>query len=328
MLISCPNCATSYDLSAASLGAEGRQVRCVRCQGVWFASSGEAPAAAVAEEAPGTAVSAATASAQYRRGAPGVADDFLGHPPDDVVAVDREIEVDANLAARAADRSGVPHGDLPALEDDASAADVEYDSELAEHMAPPLAPDGEEPAAVTLEASPAHEPTDDIESFAARRARRETLRRMRRARRPSLATVTVALLAVNIALVGWRSDVVRLMPQTASLFAAIGLPVNLRGVAFQDVTTTIEEHDGVSVMLVQGTIANVTRQARDVPRIRVAMRNGAGSEVYAWTAMPEHPVLAAGQVERFQTRLASPPAEGRSVAVRFFTRRDFGGGAH
>src|SRR5262249_18373442 len=37
MLIDCPNCATSYQVDAASIGARGRSVRCARCLNVWFA---------------------------------------------------------------------------------------------------------------------------------------------------------------------------------------------------------------------------------------------------------------------------------------------------
>ena len=38
MLIACPNCATSYNIEPASLGAAGRTVRCARCKTTWFAS--------------------------------------------------------------------------------------------------------------------------------------------------------------------------------------------------------------------------------------------------------------------------------------------------
>ena len=116
------------------------------------------------------------------------------------------------------------------------------------------------------------------------------------------------------------------MPQTASLYAAIGLPVNLRGLAFSDVTTSSEMSEGVPVLLVKGRITNVTRQAHDVPRLRFAMRNTAGNEIYAWTSLPSRPQLAPGEIEPFETRLASPPADGQAVIVRFFTRRDMTGG--
>jgi len=140
--------------------------------------------------------------------------------------------------------------------------------------------------------------------------------------------VIVLLLAVNASLLGWRYDVVRAMPQTASLYAAVGMPVNLRGLAFVDVKTTKEMHDGVPVLLVQGTISNVSRQPHDVGRLRFAMRNGAGREIYTWTTLPGRSVLAPGESLPFQTRLASPPSEGREVVVRFFNRHDAIAGIH
>jgi predicted Zn finger-like uncharacterized protein len=280
MLITCPNCATSYDVKAASLG-EGRSVKCVRCHEVWFATPAEAapaPAVAVDEPAPEPP-----------------ADDFAHH--DDAADVD---------AARA-------HAS-----DDDPAADT--GDALDAHDAPPLAPGAGEDAAAD-----ADEPSEDIESSAARRARHDAVggRRIRPSR---LATVILALVAANAVLLGWRSDVVRLMPQTASLFAAIGLPVNLRGLAFSDVTTSSEMSEGVPVLLVKGRITNLTRQPHDVPRLRFALRNNAGNEVYAWTSLPSRPHLAPGETQPFETRLASPPADGQAVIVRFFNRRDATGG--
>jgi hypothetical protein len=62
--------------------------------------------------------------------------------------------------------------------------------------------------------------------------------------------------------------------------------------------------------------------AVDVPRIRFAVQNAAGHEVYTWTAVPSQPVLEAGARLPFKSRLASPPADAHNIAVRFFTRRD------
>ena len=312
MLIVCPSCQTSYEVSAGSLGGEGRSVRCVRCKEVWFATPAEeSPAAEVAGMS-------AAAAAQYRRGSDATAAPAADPDPwaQAGEAAGDDVSVDANLAARAADRSHVRFEDAPMPEGGDSAAVIEHDP-LAAHDAPPLAPAAEQPP---------QEPSEDIESFAARRVRREA-RRNQRSGRPSLVTVLVALFAVNAALIGWRSDVVRAMPQTASLFAAIGLPVNLRGLAFSDITTTWETHDNATVLLVQGTITNVSKQPRDVPRIRLAMKNDKGAEVYSWTSLPTRTALAPGDSEPFQTRLASPPPEGQSVEVRFFHRRDIARGA-
>ena len=57
-----------------------------------------------------------------------------------------------------------------------------------------------------------------------------------------------------------RSNVVRWLPQTASLFAAIGLPVNLRSLVFANVTSERETHDGVEVLLQVHTFGETIRR--------------------------------------------------------------------
>ena len=123
-----------------------------------------------------------------------------------------------------------------------------------------------------------------------------------------------------------RADVVRLAPQTASLYAAIGLPVNLRGLAFENVTSVKEQRDGVTVLVVEGTIVSASASAVEVPRLRIALRGEAGNEVYVWTAAPNRSILAPGETLPFRTRLASPPPEGRDVLVRFEQRREVDNG--
>src|SRR3989442_185261 len=97
-------------------------------------------------------------------------------------------------------------------------------------------------------------------------------------RRPGRPTAILALVALNAALVGWRAEVVRFLPQTASLYAAIGLPVNLRGLAFANIATATETHDGVPVLVVEGAIVNAKDRAAEVPRLRFSVRNQQGQE--------------------------------------------------
>jgi hypothetical protein len=161
---------------------------------------------------------------------------------------------------------------------------------------------------------------EDIETFAARRAPRAKRRRLHSL--TFLPLAILALIALNAALIGWRADVVRVAPQTASLYAAIGLPVNLRGLSFADVSTATETHDGVQVLVVEGTIASASPRVVEVPRLRFSVRNAAGQEIYAWTALPTRNILTPGETLAFRSRLASPPPDARDVLVRFFNRRD------
>jgi hypothetical protein len=179
--------------------------------------------------------------------------------------------------------------------------------------------------------SPALAPSDpgqgeDIETVAARRAKEQARNRRFGLRLPGLRTVLLALTLLDAGLIGWRADIVRAAPQTASLYAAIGLGVNLRGLVLADVTTEMKTNEGVQVLLVRGQILSTAKRMVDVPRLRFAVRNESGNEIYTWTVLPDRSLLAPGDTLPFQSRLASPPPETRDVLVRFFNRHDLGVG--
>jgi hypothetical protein len=191
--------------------------------------------------------------------------------------------------------------------------------------APPLAPtpgDGAAPmGAAAIDSDP-----EDIERVAARRKARAAARRKQRMRLP-LPAIIVLMLFICGALIGLRKDIVRHIPQTGSFYASIGLPVNLRGLVFSDVKISNETHDGVPVLVVEGLIGSTVGVPVDVPRIRFALRNASGAEIYTWTAQPSQPVLEPGDALPFRSRLASPPPDGQDLQVRFFTRRDAAAGS-
>jgi predicted Zn finger-like uncharacterized protein len=143
----------------------------------------------------------------------------------------------------------------------------------------------------------------------------------------SLSTACAAMAALVLALMIWRTDVVRLLPQTASFYRMVGLEVNLRGLAFKDVKLTTENVDGKPVLVVEGVIVDETRKPVELPRLRFIVRDGQGTEIYAWNAKLEQALLNPGDKAWFRSRLASPPAEGRSIDVRFFNKRDAAAGS-
>ena len=172
------------------------------------------------------------------------------------------------------------------------------------------------------------------EPKAARPPRRSLLRRLipsfssSRLARPaiSLATVCAAMGALVVALLVWRNDVVRLLPQTAAFYKLAGLEVNLRGLLFKDVKITNENVDGKPVLVIEGVIIGQSRKPVELPRLRFSVRDAQGAEIYAWNAVLEQPVLKPGEKAWFKSRLASPPPEGRNIDVRFFNKRDIAAG--
>lgn len=150
------------------------------------------------------------------------------------------------------------------------------------------------------------------------RGRRAGARRLpglvRLVTRPAcMGAIVVAALAAAVPL---RAEVVRHLPATAALYARLGLPVNLRGLAFEDVAAGLEA-GSPPMLAVTGTIHNVAGHAQAVPMLRVALRDASGAELYGWTAAAPRPLLEAGGATPFRVRLKAPPAGAGSVAVRF-----------
>jgi predicted Zn finger-like uncharacterized protein len=298
MLIVCPTCATSYDLPLATLG-EGRTVRCASCKNAWFAT---------AERELEMAVAAPMATVSVAKEAPPAAEP-AEEPP-------------SEFASPALPDSGPLQEILPP----ASSANM-----LTVTNAPSLVP-FDPPRADAEPDVPKFEPgiPDVPEAPAVRPARNPALRKAKRgALRQlfNLPMLIIVMLGIVLGALNWRAKMVRHFPQTASLYAAIGLPVNLRGLYFQDVKSKSETLDGVSVLAIEGTIVNLTTHTLNVPRLRFALRSASGQEVYAWTAQPPQPKLGSGHGLQFRGRLASPPPDGNDVIVRFLNRRDLGASA-
>jgi hypothetical protein len=142
----------------------------------------------------------------------------------------------------------------------------------------------------------------------------------------NLPTACAGMGALLLALVIWRVEVVRLMPQTATFYKMVGLEVNLRGLAFKDVKVTTETVEGKPVLVIEGAITGEARKPVELPRLRFSVRDAQGAEIYAWNAVLEQSVLNPGERAWFKSRLASPPPEGRHIDVRFFSKRDIAGG--
>ncbi len=355
MLIVCPSCATSYDVELASLLPEGRYVRCRRCHMVWHAAPSHADkllaaAAALcpelilvdralaaqaeasqpeprAEAEAGIAVSDEEEGGM-RHGEPPVEGEFSAAAADDVQPTDdASVFLAGDDAEVAEDGSFLPMVDEhePAAEDEIFA---DAPDESAEVEAPPIAPvdldQGRLPIEID-EQSRAYSaaPLEAIRSFAGR----PPLLRVKSWSPPRwplsrLHTGILALLIVDCILVGWRGNVVRAFPQTDSFYKLVGLPVNLRGLAFDDVTTATERHEGVPVLVVEGNIVNSARRFVDAPLLKFIVRNAARQEIYSWTAVASHTPLPPGEAVSFSTRVASPPPDAHDVVLRFVDRRD------
>jgi predicted Zn finger-like uncharacterized protein len=292
MHIICPHCTTFYGVESSVLGKEGRTVRCSRCKEVWLARSDDMTwsenALMPMTTLGGTGADSSLASLR-KVAAPGESQG------EDMPTVE----------------SPPLAGDWPA------SAHAKPLTQSGDANWPLMAVDGEVEDAETVQP-----------------ARRSGLRRFKPSfsfRRPALSlggvpTACVAMGAMALALIVWRADIVRQLPQTAAFYKTIGLDVNLRGLVFKDMKIATETVEGKPVLVIEGVIVDDARKPVALPRLRFSVRDAQGAEIYAWNAVLEQSVLKPGEKAWFKSRLASPPAEGRQIDVRFFNKRDINPG--
>ena len=295
MRTACPSCDTTYTIPDERIGAKGRKVRCTRCGEEWRVMPG-------AEEPPPPI-----------RAAP--------PPPPPPPAPRRSETVDP----------------FDALDDHAVGDDA-LDA-FAGAAAPDAAddPTRDDATTATDEPRPASAPPAAAgPSVAARLAghiRIRTKRRLPRLHGEILGRVTASLapfvgpmvfLAACLVLPGiyvFRQPIVAAAPDLAGLYSALGAPVNLRGLAFGRIETLREIDNGQTVLVIEGSIANVSKQMREVPALRFSLRGADTQEVYAWSIDPKSTTIESGDTIRFRTRLAAPPDQATDVQVRFVERR-------
>lgn len=131
-----------------------------------------------------------------------------------------------------------------------------------------------------------------------------------------------AALALVVCLAGWaavsfRGDVIAFWPQSASLYKALGLPLNAKGLQFVGVTNHIETADGSHVLIVTGNLVNTSNRELPVPPIRIALTDLEQRELYHWPIVSNVPALKPGEIAPFQARLANPPGDMQDVEVTF-----------
>jgi hypothetical protein len=119
------------------------------------------------------------------------------------------------------------------------------------------------------------------------------------------------------AAIAFRHEIATVWPQSASFYASIKLPVNVRGLAFVDVGFDRVLEDGERVLRISGRVVNVSEVELVVPEIYVSLRDTDERELYAWTIRMSIAALGPGQSGPFLTRLPNPPPEMRRADLSF-----------
>lgn len=288
MKIACPNCDTKYALNSNALGTHGRKMKCAKCAHVWTARP-------VDTDLDTESVRQAAAAALVSR--PDVVDD------NDITRWEQDLKEER------------------AAEEARAATDSKFSEAIKSKALP-------QPMGSRKKANSGG--TNRLQSVAARllgplAAFREKIGQfILWARSLTLANQSAVLIAflMPVLLISGlflgRQFMVRQFPDMASLYAIFGVDVNLYGLQFEDLRTVRRPEDGVAVLIVEGTVRNISENTRDIPRLHFIL-SGRNREVYAWQDDASLIPLNAGETVSFRTVLASPPDVADELHVRFLS---------
>ncbi|MCJ2125136.1 zinc-ribbon domain-containing protein [Methylobacterium sp. J-077] len=135
---------------------------------------------------------------------------------------------------------------------------------------------------------------------------------------PSLAVGLTVLAALPLVCLA-RTSVVRMVPQSAALFARVGLPVNVRGIEIRDVVAfnNPAEEGRPAELVIEGDLVGTARTDVPVSALSVEIRDAGGRAIRTFPVSAPRAMLGTAETARFRGSLTSPPAAGRAVVLRF-----------
>jgi hypothetical protein len=134
-----------------------------------------------------------------------------------------------------------------------------------------------------------------------------------------IAVAALTSTAFLAAFVAGRESAVAAVPDLAGLYEAIGLPVNLQGLAINDLAGDRHMTGEGARLTVSGALVNLRDSGQSVPDLVVELRDAAHSPVRAIAMAPPVAFLAGLDSKAFQVVIDDVPKNAVGVAVRFAT---------
>lgn len=288
VVITCPNCGTRYQVPYGTIGQAGREVQCAQCTKHWHATADAPPPVPVPEEDDDKLFSAAEER-----------------------ALDEAFEAEARVTE--------PPAALPA----AVPINPDHERTLAEIKAA-IAPRAKKEPANTIDPALLNKSKKAFDKRQRTMTRALPIARLRRTARLAAFVLLVGILVFGFTL---RTDIVRWYPSLAGLYAAIGLPVNVVGLEFQNEKLLMSFRAGKPVMMITARVRSISDRTVTVPPVVVSLLNTAGAVVYEWSVTLKATEMDPGDVLDFSTEVSAPPQDAVTVRLSFTNPRNGASGA-
>lgn len=294
LVITCPDCQTSYNADTDSIGENGRNVRCARCGVTWFVPPPDIIDQLITDP------------------------DALAHA--DNVAASQPVEPVSESVAE-------PMPPVTSSVTPVHIAPPQPETEPDQLFTPPQPLYQEEPFSQTEPASPDETPVDEsglarpntIGADVMMRDMADSEKLARRQRTIRIIWAVPILIVLIAAIAAWfnRQSIVNRIPQMASVYQMLGADVRAGGLAIvpPDARTVIV--DGASVIRIESAVRNLTRKAKTVPLIELTLHDDAGQSLAQWYVEIGSAKIAGGERMVFTSEYMDPPDGAVGLRYRF-----------
>jgi predicted Zn finger-like uncharacterized protein len=140
-----------------------------------------------------------------------------------------------------------------------------------------------------------------------------------KSRKPLAISAIAAALLVLIGGIYMRQDIVEIWPPSALLFETVGLPVDAlgAGLQLQNVRSEKRVEDGITVLVIEGQVVNISNRERPVPPLRAVSLGPDKTRLGDWTFTASHETLLPGEIATFVSQMREPAGVIAEIAITF-----------
>jgi predicted Zn finger-like uncharacterized protein len=293
MILTCPNCATRFEVNGAAFGDKPRKVRCASCKETWTQEPNVAGGAAPAQRP-------APAPAPVPAPAPAPA------PPPQPVPEPTPEPAPAPEEPNDAELTG----------DDDFPFSVQAESEPQDH-------DDNYEEDIEANDTPPDSFLDNVDLTPSKPLYRKPDRKKSSSKLKTVFYVFLLLVFGAGLVAGYilRDKIVQKYPIVLPAYEILGIMIDPEGLAFIDFKHKYEPADeapeGKLTLVITGKVENLTAMEKDVPSLRIDLFNENQDGIYYWIFKAKSDKIYPSGTVFFETRLVEPPEGAHDMRISF-----------